>query len=57
MVTEKKSLINWSLVRILTQLSDHDNLKPDESGPTQLTFTWSKSTTEILEKGVKYVQS
>ena len=24
---------------------------------TQITFTFSKSATEILEKGVKYVQS
>ena len=26
-------------------------------GVTQLTFTCSKSTTEILEKGLKYVES
>ena len=34
-----------------------DSQKWDDLHATQLTFTYSKSTTEALEKGVKYVQS
>ena len=34
-----------------------DSQKWDDLHATQLTFTYSKSTIEALEKGVKYVQS